>query len=102
MSRTSSMTRAVAVLAIGLSGCSAHTPGSADAIPEAMFRLCNRTPDGGGIGLDYRNLEGHISDYGSPVMTCGTSSPCISFPLLLSVPPSLPEPGKTLQWRDGG
>jgi hypothetical protein len=68
-----------------------------------MFRLCNRSPGGvGGIGLDYRALRGNIYDYDSPVMTCATASACISFPLLLSVPPRLPEPGEVLRWRDGG
>lgn len=68
-----------------------------------MFVLCNRSPGGyGGIALDYRNLLGHFEDHGGPVMTCATSSACISFPLVLSVPPSLPATGQALQWREGG
>jgi hypothetical protein len=97
------MTKAVALLAAFVVTCSASRPGREEAVPDEMFVLCNRSPGGyGGIALDYRALLGHFDDHGLHVMTCGTSAPCISFPLLLSVPPSLPEPGRVLQWREGG
>ncbi len=102
MTRMPLTTKAVALLAASLAACSASLPGNEAAVPDEIFVLCDQTAGYGGIAVDYRALRGHFDDHGLRVMTCGTASPCISFPLLLSVPPSLPAPGQTVQWREGG
>lgn len=94
--------KAVSVFVISAVAWSGFSPPRTEAASGSIFLLCDHSPGGYGISLDYGTLEGGLSDYGSPVMTCGTPSACISFPLLLSVPPSLPESGQTQQWRDGG
>ncbi len=103
MPRELSIVCKVATLAAVVAACGSPPPGATEPMRDEVFHLCDRSPGGhGGIGLDYGRLRGNLYDYGSPIMTCGTSSACISFPLLLSAPPRLPEPGQTLQWREGG
>lgn len=80
--------------------CSASEPAPAGD----QFRLCSEHPDHKSvITIDYKALRGFSEDYSEPVKSCGKSStPCIAFPILLSVPRHLPtSASEIIRWSAG-
>jgi hypothetical protein len=56
------------------------------------FVLCSDSPaHRATISIDYKEMYGYVTDTGAPVAKCvGGAGACISWPILIGVPPDLP------------
>jgi len=94
--------RSVILLMAGSVGCGPAERVAQGALPD-VFWLCDRPlPHSLTIELDYHNLRAQYWDVGGDINTCGDASDCISFPIVFSVPPRLPETDETIRWSIAG
>lgn len=78
--------------------CDASGQTDQGQLPD-QFWLCNHPlPRSATIEVDYRHAMGLDWDYRTHIMTCGDASDCISFPVVLGVPPRVPGRGETVRW----
>ena len=91
---------ALAVIALGAHACTSHNSAS----HSGTFTLCSDNPAyKSAITVDFGTLKGSADDYTAPLANCGSKAACISFPIVLSVPPKLPtENAATIRWSIGG
>jgi hypothetical protein len=90
--------RSAILLMVGAVACGPASHVAEGALPD-IFVLCDRPlPHALTIELNYRNLTARYWDMGGDVLTCGDTSNCISFPIVFSIPPRLPETNEIVSW----